>query len=92
MGDGEAKLDLALCHLAVRKNGIEFLSSRAFPLWSELRVAIGSARDGKMMEANGVVVDCTGNRHSGYVVSVMFFELPPACRQGLELLARQTAL
>ena len=42
----------------------------------------------KCVIGNGVVVDCTGNRHSGYVVSVLFLNLARQAQERLTSLAR----
>ena len=55
-----------------RKNGIEFQTGTPLPQWSEMTVDLESARGGKKLRCTGVVVACTGNRHSGYSVSLLF--------------------
>lgn len=74
--------------VAFRKNGIEFLSPERVDLWKELTVELCSPIDQRPLRGTGVVVDCTGNRHTGYVVSLMFIHLPTDARQHLEQLAR----
>ena len=67
----------------VRKDGIEFRSDKAFPLWTEMTVTLESPRDSGTATCNGVVVGCSGNRHIGYVVTMVFTGLSP---QSLERL------
>lgn len=42
--------------------------------------------DGEI-QAKGVVVDCQGDRHQGYVISMVFLELTPLVQARLQLLA-----
>lgn len=67
-----ATLTLPASAVRVSKNGVEFLSSRPFPVWSEMTVDVVSPRTGGKIHATGVVVECQGNRREGYVVSLMF--------------------
>jgi hypothetical protein len=62
--------------IVVHKGGIEFRSAAAFPTWTEMTMSLGSARDHAKLHANGVVISCTGNKLSGYHVSVVFTSLP----------------
>lgn len=84
----EARLTLPRHQVLIRKNGIEFLSQRHFPLWREVVVRLQMPGLDQEFEARGVVVDCVGNRHAGYVTSVMFLGLSPKQLENLELLAR----
>lgn len=70
-----ARLTLPASDVRLSKNGVEFLSSRPFPAWSEMAVAVVSPQTGKKIHATGVVVECQGNRREGYVVSLMFTSL-----------------
>ncbi|MCP5518118.1 MAG: PilZ domain-containing protein [Verrucomicrobiales bacterium] len=82
-GCGEARFLLPTHQVAFRKSGIEFLSHEAVPLWKEVTVELQSPVDRQPLEATGVVVDCTGNRHTGYVVSLIFLEMTPGCERRL---------
>jgi hypothetical protein len=68
----------------VSKNGIEFLSAAPVPTWTEMSVELSSVPDANKVHCNGIVVSCTGNRHSGYMVSMVFMDLS---RQALERLS-----
>jgi len=61
--------------LLLRKNGVEFHSPKAFPLWKEMTVTLRSPREGTQVRCTGVVVACDGNRHMGYTVSLLFLNL-----------------
>ena len=81
------QLTLSSTDVRVRKNGIEFLSSRPLPAWAEMTVELQSPRDGKTIKATGVVVDCVGNRTTGYSVSMIFMNLSRQSQAHLSTLA-----
>ena len=66
------KLDLPAASVRVRKNGIEFRSQDAIPIWAEMTVAMQTPQVAGKVQFNGVVVACDGNRHTGYAVSMLF--------------------
>ena len=76
-------LNLASSQVYFRKNGIEFRTSEALPVWTEMTVDLQTA-SGKQLTCNGVVVACTGNRHTGYVVAMVFTSLNPRTQAQLE--------
>lgn len=81
------RLVLPAGQVAIRKNGIEFLSSNPIPLWTEVTVELRSPLEAGPVRGGGVVVDCTGNRHAGYVVSLMLMNLTRQSRERLSQLA-----
>lgn len=91
-GSHETRLLLPADRVAFRTNGIEFLSSRPVDQWKEVTVELLSPVDNRPLRGTGVVVDCTGNRHTGYVVSLMFLSVAPDSRQRLEQLSRGSAV
>ena len=70
-----AQLSLAPDAVVIRKNGIEFLSPTPFPMWTEMTLELQSPLDGGEIECSGVVIACSGNRHTGYHVSLVFTSL-----------------
>lgn len=56
-----------------------------------MTVDLYSAADGKKVHCTGVVVDCQGNRHSGYIVSMVFMNLSRQSQQHLTKLAYSQA-
>lgn len=68
----QARLELSAESVAVHKNGIEFRSPTPFNEWAEMTVSITSPRDGSQLQCSGVVIACSGNRHAGYHVSMVF--------------------
>ena len=81
------QLNLAAATTRIRKNGIEFRSASPIAVWTEMTVALHDPEDGQEVSATGVVVDCRGDRHQGYAVSMVFMELTPLAQARLSLMA-----
>jgi hypothetical protein len=71
----------------IRRNGIEFQSAKSFPVWTEMTVALKSPGEERKLKCTGVVVDCVGNRHTGYTVSLLFLNLSRQSQERLDTLA-----
>ena len=71
----QTRLDLPAGAVRIRKNGIEFRTATAIPVWTEMTVAMETPSDSRKVNFAGVVVACNGNRHAGYVVSLLFTSL-----------------
>jgi hypothetical protein len=84
----QAKLELSADTVSIHKSGIEFRSPNPFKEWSEMTVSLQSPVDGSKFSANGVIVACTGTKHAGYHVSMLFTELTPQASARLGDLAR----
>lgn len=85
------QLSIPTSDIRVRKSGIEFLTGNPVPIWSEMTVDLHSPGSSKKIHCTGVVVECTGNRHTGYLVSIVFMSLSRQSQQRLaELTASQT--
>lgn len=94
------QLELSSAAVRVRKNGIEFRSQNAIPVWTEMTVAMQvpqvemEENHGKLIKVakkvtfNGVVVACDGNRHAGYAVSMLFTNVPKTSQAHLTALAQ----
>jgi hypothetical protein len=80
-------LRLSWTEVAIRDTGIEFLSAHPIPAYTELTVELRSPVEAKPVRGNGVVVDCSGNRHTGYVVSLLFMGLTRQSQERLTQLA-----
>lgn len=76
--------------VVIHKNGIEFRSATAFPRWVEMTVAL-QRQGGGRVQCSGVVVGCTGSKHAGYHVSMVFTGLSKQAAARLNVLA-QSAL
>ena len=66
----------------IRKNGIEFNSDAAVAMWTEMTVEL-QLPGTKSFMCGGVVVACTGNRHLGYNVSLVFTSLTKQAQERL---------
>lgn len=84
-------LVLSESEVVVRRNGLEFLSRQPLPLWSEVCVDLHPPGAAQPLRGNGVVVDCAGSHHSGYVISLLLLDLSAQAQQHLERLVRATA-
>ena len=81
------RLDLSAAALTFRKNGIEFRTAEAIPVWTEMTVSLQTPGDSNRFNCTGVVVACNGSRHSGYVVSMVFTNLSRQAQLRLHNLA-----
>ncbi|MBM3882381.1 MAG: hypothetical protein FJ387_22105 [Verrucomicrobia bacterium] len=83
----KTRLLLSAKEVVVRPNGLEFLSPHPIALWTEVTVDLRSPVDARPVRGGGVVVDCTGNRHAGYVVSLVLMNLTRQSQERLRELA-----
>jgi hypothetical protein len=83
----QTRLTLQPQELCVRKNGIEFRAGAPIEPWTEMTVELESPGDAKRIHCNGVVVDCVGNRHAGYRISMIFTGVSPHDQTRLNALA-----
>jgi hypothetical protein len=65
------RLSLSEDSVAIHKSGIEFQSPTPFSPWTEMTVALESPEDGRI-DCTGVVISSTGNKHTGYQISMVF--------------------
>lgn len=84
----QAKLDLSADTVSIHKSGIEFRSPTPFNEWNEMTVSLQSPVDGSKFSATGVIVACTGNKHSGYHISMLFTGLTSQAQARLSAMAR----
>src|SRR5262249_763841 len=71
----------------IPKNGIEFRSATPFSTWAEMTLTLQSPRDAGKLHCNGVVISCTGNKHTGYHVSMVFTGLSKQAEARLSAMA-----
>jgi hypothetical protein len=83
----QTQLSLRADAIRFRKNGIEFRTANPIPTWTEMTVNLQSSGESKKLHCTGVVVDCSGNRHSGYLVSMVFMNLSRQSQEHLSRLA-----
>jgi hypothetical protein len=86
----QARLSLSPDAVVIHKGGIEFRSETAFPRWVEMTVSLQSPHDGAKVHCTGVVVDCSGSKHAGYHVSMVFTGLSKQAEERLSLMADLT--
>jgi len=67
----ETQLQLSPDAVIFHKSGIEFRSSVPFSVWAEMTLTLHSPGEGGRIHSNGVIISCSGNRHSGYHVSLV---------------------
>lgn len=91
VASGQTRLLLSEQEVVIRKSGLEFLSLRPLPLWAEVTVDLQSPLARRPLRGNGVVVDCTGDRHTGYTISVLLLGLSAQSQQHLQDLALASA-
>ena len=83
----QTRLELCSDSVVVHKSGIEFRSPTPFTPWTEMTVALSCPREGKL-QCTGVVVNCSGNKHLGYRVSMIFTSLTKQAQAQLNVMAR----
>ena len=84
---GPKVLPLPAGFFQIRKNGIEFQSSTPIPEWTEMTVELETSATGRKVRCTGVAVACSGNRHSGYQVALLFTDLSKQSQAQLDNLA-----
>jgi hypothetical protein len=82
----QTRLSLSQNSVILHKNGIEFRSASGFAPWTEMLLTLQSSAGGKV-HCNGVVISCTGNRHVGYHVSMVFTGLSKQAQARLSQMA-----
>src|SRR5437867_6552830 len=83
----EVSLALSADSVALSANGIEFRSASPFARWTEVNLTLTSAQNDGRVNCTGVVVASTGNKHTGYHVSVLFTSLTRQAQLRLNQLA-----
>ena len=83
----QTRLSLSPDAVIIHKSGIEFRSAAPFSPWAEMTLTLQSPREGSKVHCNGVVIACTGNRHTGYHVSMVFTGLSKQAEARLSAMA-----
>ena len=86
----QARLVLSPGSVIIHKSGIEFRSATAFSPWTEMTLTLQSPRDNGRVNCTGVVIACTGNKHTGYHVSMVFTGLTKQAQARLSTMAQAT--
>jgi hypothetical protein len=82
----QSRLELSADSVAVHKSGIEFRSPTPFAAWVEMTVSLSTP--GGKLHCTGVVVNCSGNKHLGYRVSMLFTSITEQAQKQLNMIAR----
>lgn len=83
----QTRLSLSPASVIIHRNGIEFRSAAPFSEWAEMTLTLQSPADGGRVHCTGVVIACTGNRHVGYHVSMVFTGLSKQAQARLTTMA-----
>lgn len=83
-------LDLAANEVYFRKNGIEFRTDASIPVWTEMTVDLHTHR-GQQISCTGVVVACSGNRHTGFLIAMVFTDMSPQHQRQMDEFAFASA-
>jgi hypothetical protein len=83
----QTRLSLSPESVIIHKNGIEFRSTTPFSPWAEMTLTLQSPRDAGKVHCNGVVISCTGSKHAGYHVSMVFTGLSKQAEARLTAMA-----
>jgi hypothetical protein len=83
----QTRLSLSPDSVIIHKNGIEFRSATPFSSWTEMTLTLQSPRGDGRVHCNGVVISCTGNKHTGYHVSMVFTSLSKQAQARLSTMA-----
>ncbi len=84
----ELELSLPAHSVHLRNNGIEFLSTKEVPMWTELTIELQSPNQDGRINCTGIVVGSTGNKHNGFVVSIIFMGITPEAQERLTSLVQ----
>jgi hypothetical protein len=83
----QSRLSLSPDSVVLSQHGIEFRSTTPFAAWTEMTLSLESPRGDGRVNCNGVVISCTGNRHTGYHVSMVFTNISKQAQARLSSLA-----
>jgi hypothetical protein len=83
----QTRLSLSPNSVIIHKNGIEFRSPAPFSEWAEMTLTLQSPGGSGRVHCTGVVIACTGNRHTGYHVSMVFTGLSKQAQARLTTMA-----
>jgi hypothetical protein len=84
----DTNLVLSASQVAIRKNGLEFLSNRPFSIWAEVNIELRLPLQEGTVRGSGVVVDCNGSPQTGYVVALLFVGLSRQAQDRLNQVAQ----
>jgi hypothetical protein len=83
----EARLTLTEDSVVIHRGGIEFRSPGPFAAWTEMTLALRSPDNG-VINCTGVVISCSGSKHTGYHISMVFTSLSKQAQARLNQMAQ----
>ena len=83
----QTRLSLSPDAFILHRSGIEFRSATPFADWTEVVLTLESPPNIGKVHCNGVVISCTGNKHTGYHVSMVFTGLSKQAEARLSAMA-----
>jgi len=83
----QTRLSLSPDSVILHKKGIEFRSATPIAHWTELTLVLQSPHNPGKVHCNGVVVSCTGSKHTGYHISIAFTGLSRQAEARLSAMA-----
>ena len=83
----QTRLSLSPDAVVLHKRGIEFRSAIPFSPWAEMTLTLQSPREAGKVHCSGVVIACTGNKHTGDHVSMVLTGLSRQAEARLQALA-----
>jgi hypothetical protein len=86
----QTRLELSPDSVVIHKSGVEFRSPTPFNLWTEMTVDLQSPNDESRIQCSGVVIACSGNKHVGYHVSLLFTSLSKQAQARLSSIAHSS--
>lgn len=84
----QTRLSLSHNSILFHRNGIEFRSPTPFSLWTEMTLALQTPGSAGKINCSGVVISCTGSKHTGYHVSMVFTSLSRQAQTRLNTMAQ----
>ena len=82
----QSRLELSAESVVIHKSGIEFRSPTPFTAWTEMTVEL-QAPDNAKVHCARVVIACSGNKHAGYHVSMVFTSMSKQAQERLTTMA-----
>ena len=83
----QTRLELSADTVVIHKSGVEFRSPTPFNPWTEMTVALQPPGGGGRLNCHGVVIACSGSKHAGYHVSMIFTSLSKQAQARLNTMA-----
>jgi hypothetical protein len=83
----ETRLNLSPDSVIIHKNGIEFRSATPFAAWTEMTMTLQSPHGEGRVHCTGVVISCTGSKHTAYHVSMVFTNVSKQAQARLSTMA-----